>query len=110
MNIENLKSQLYNGNCNCHFFGGATSKHCYHYIRPTLNETDVITDIAVLHKGTNDIISSEGIKDLVADSMINISRECVDFGVKSVFISSLTINTIHLSAFISAVIKTPKAK
>ena len=91
-------------------FGGATSKYFHHYIRPTLSETEVITDIAVLHMGTNDIINSEVNKDLEADSIINIARECVAFGVKSVFISSLTVNTQRNSAFISAVNKTLTAK
>ena len=36
--------------------------------------------------GTND-------KDLIAESIINIARECVAFGVKSVFISSFTFGT-----------------
>ena len=36
--------------------------------------------------GTND-------KDLIAESIINIARECVAFGVKSVFISSFTFDT-----------------
>ena len=58
-----------------------------------LNETDVITDIAVLHMGTNDIINSEVNKDLAVDRIINTVRECVAFGVKSVFVSSLMVNT-----------------
>ena len=53
----------------------------------------MITDIAVLHMGTNDIINSEVNKNLVVDSIINIARECVAFGVKSVFIPSLMVNT-----------------
>ena len=71
----------------------ASFKHLDRYIHATLNETDMITDIAVLHMGTNDIINSEVNKNLVADSIINIARECVAFGVKSVFISSLMVNT-----------------
>ena len=45
----------------------------------------MIKDIAVLHMETNDIINLEVHKDLVADSIINIARECVAFGVKSLF-------------------------
>ena len=41
---------------------------------------------------TNDIVNSEVNKNLVADGIINIATECVAFGVKSVFISSLTVN------------------
>ena len=74
INIKNLKSRLYNAYCSCRFFGGATSKHFYHYIHPSLNETNMLTDIAVLHMGANDITNSEANKDLVADSIINIAR------------------------------------
>ena len=44
INIENCNSQLYNANCRCRFFGGTTLKHFHHYLRPAINETDVITD------------------------------------------------------------------
>ena len=106
ISVKNLKSWLYNANCSYRFFGGATSKHFYHYICPTINETDIV----VLYMGTNDIINSEVNKDLVVDSIINIARECVAFGVKSVFISSLTVNSWRNSAFISTVKKTLKTK
>ena len=48
--------------------------------------------LVALHMRTNDIVNSEVNKNLVADGIINIARECVAFGVKSVFISSLTVN------------------
>lgn len=35
----------------------------------------MITDTAVLHTGTNNIINSENNKDIVADSIINIAGE-----------------------------------
>ena len=92
------------------FFGGATSKHFHIHIRPILNGTDMISDNAILHIGTNDIINEEVNKDLVANSIINIATECVAFAVKSVFISSLTVNTRRNSTFINAVNKTLKAK
>ena len=56
------------------------------------NETDVITNIVVLHMSTNDIINSEVNRNLIADSISNIAGECVAFGVKSVFISNLMVN------------------
>ena len=59
--------------------------------------------------GTNDIINSEVKKDLEADSIINIATECVSFDAKSVFISSLTVNTERNLAFISAVNNALKA-
>ena len=59
--------------------------------------------------GTNDIINSEVKKDLEADSIINIATECVFFDAKSVFISSLTVNTERNLAFISAVNNALKA-
>ena len=70
----------------------------------------MISDMAVLHMGTNDIMYSKVNKDLVADSIIDIFGEYVAFGAKIVFISSLTINTQPNWAFISAVNKTLKAK
>ena len=48
-NIEtkNLNSRLHNANYRCCFFDGATLKHSY-YIRPTLNEINLIMDIVLL--------------------------------------------------------------
>lgn len=45
----------------------------FNYIQPTLNKTDVITDIAVMRMRTNDIINSKFNKDLAANSIINIT-------------------------------------
>ena len=59
---------------------------------------------------TNDIINSGVNKDLVADSIINIVRECVVFGLKTVFISSLTVNSRRNLAFIIVGNKTLKAR
>ena len=53
--------------------------------------------------GSNDILNAEGNKDLVADSVIDIAKECVRLGVKDIFDSSVTVNTRRSSAFISAV-------
>ena len=103
IDIRNLNTRLSTANCKCRFFGGATSKHFHHYIQPTLNEKNVKTDIAVLHMGTNDILNAEGDKDLIAESVIDIAKECVRVGVKHVFVSSVTVNTRRSSAFISAV-------
>ena len=87
-NTKNLKSRLYTANCSYIFFSGATSKHFHHYICPTLSGKDAITDIAVLHMATNDIMNSENNKDLVADSIINTARECVPFVAKNILIST----------------------
>ena len=76
---------------------------------PTFNETDVITDVGVLHVGINDK-NSEVNKDLAADSIINTTKECIVFTIKSVYISSFTVNTRRNSTFISAVKKALKAK
>ena len=103
INIRNLNTRLSTANCKCRFFGGATSKHFHHYIQPTLNETNVKTDIAALHMGINDIFNAEVDKDLIAESVIDIAKECARFGVKDVFVSSVTVNTRRSSAFISAV-------
>ena len=53
--------------------------------------------------GTNDILNAEADKDLITESVIDIAKECVRFGVKGVFVSSVTVNTRHSSAFISVV-------
>ena len=53
--------------------------------------------------GTNDILNAEDDKDLIAESAIDITKECVRLGVKDVFVSSVTVNTRRSSAFISAV-------
>ena len=103
INIWNLNTRLSTANCKCHFFGGATSKHFHHYIQPTLNEKSIKTDIAVLHMGTNNILNAEGDKDLIAESVIDIDKECVQLGVKDVFVSSVMVNTRRSSAFISVV-------
>ena len=53
--------------------------------------------------GTNDILNAGGDKDLIAESVIDIAKECVRLGVRDMFISSVTVNTRRSSAFISAV-------
>ena len=105
INIRNLNTRLSTVNCNCRFFDGARSKHFHHYIQPTLNEKNVKTDIAVLNMGTNDILNSEGNKDLMAVRVIDLAKECVRLGAKDVFVSSVTVTTRHSSVFISAVNK-----
>ena len=77
INIRNLNTRLSTANCKCRFFGGATSKHFHHYIQPTLNKENIKTDIAVLHMETNYILDAEGDKDLIAESAIDIAKECV---------------------------------
>ena len=67
-----------------------------------LNEKNVKTDIAVRHMGTNDSLNAEGDKDLIAESIIDIAKECFRFGVKDLFVSSVTVNVRRSSAFISA--------
>ena len=53
--------------------------------------------------GTNDILNAEADKDLIAESVIDIAKECVRFGVKDKFVSSVTVNTRGSSIFISPV-------
>ena len=103
INIRNLNTRLSTANCKCRFFGGATSKHFHHYIQLTLNETNVKIDIAVLHMSINDILKAGGSKDLTAESVIDIAKECVWFVVKDVFASSVMVNTRRASTCISAV-------
>ena len=53
--------------------------------------------------GINDTLNAETDKDLIAENVIDIAKECVRFGVKDVFVSSVTVKTRRSSAFISAV-------
>ena len=55
--------------------------------------------------GTNDIINTEADKDLIAESVMDIAKECVWFGTKDVFVSSATVNIRRNSASISVVNK-----
>ena len=41
---------------------------------------------------TNGILHAEGAKDLIAESVIDIAKECVRLGVKGVFVSSVAVN------------------
>ena len=51
--------------------------------------------------GTNEVLNAEANEDLIAESVIDIAKECVWFGVKGVFASSVVFNTRRKSAFIS---------
>ena len=81
-----------------------------HYIQPTLNEESVKRDIAILPMGINDVLSTEADKELIAESVTDIAKKCVCFGVKDVSISTTMVNTRLSSAFISAVNKIPQHK
>ena len=87
-----------------------SARYIHHYIQPPLNEANIKTDIAVLHMGTNDILGTDADKDLIIESVIDIAKECIRFGVKDVFVSSVTVNARRSSAFISAVNKIPQDK
>ena len=43
--------------------------------------------------GTNDVFDTEANEDLIAKSVIDIAKECIWFGVKGVFVSSVVVNT-----------------
>ena len=58
-----------------------------------LHESNNKTDITVLHMGTNDVLNAEANEDLIAESVIDITKECIWFGVKGVFVSSVVVNT-----------------
>ena len=81
-----------------------------HYIQPTLNEESVKRDIAILPMGINDVLSTEADKELIAESVTDIAKKCVCFGVKDVSVSTTMVNTRLSSAFISAVNKIPQHK
>ena len=81
-----------------------------HYIQPTLNEENVKRDIAILPIGINDVLSTEADKELIAESVTDIAKKCVCFGVKDVSVSTTMVNTRLSSAFIGAVNKIPQHK
>ena len=51
--------------------------------------------------GTNDVLDAEANEDLIAESVIDIAKECIWFGVKGVFVSRVVVNPRRKSAFIS---------
>ena len=50
---------------------------------------------------TNDVLDAEATEDLIAESVIDIAKECIWFGVKGAFVSSEVVNPRRKSAFIS---------
>ena len=60
--------------------------------------------------GINDVLSTEADKELIAESVTDIAKKCVCFGVKDVSVSTTMVNTRLSSAFISAVNKIPQHK
>ena len=69
-------------------FSGANSKQLDHYIIPTL--VDDRPDAALLHVGTNDILSNANDTEL-ANNIINVGLNCKNHGVSNVFISSILV-------------------
>ena len=51
--------------------------------------------------GTNDVLTAEANEDLITESVIDIAKECIWFGVKGVFVSSVVVNSQRKSVFIS---------
>ena len=66
-------------------FSGANSKQLDPYIIPTL--VDDKPDVALLHVGTNGILSNANDTEL-ANNIINIGLHCKNHGVNKVFLSS----------------------
>ena len=69
-------------------FSGANSKQLDHCITPTL--VDDRPDAAILHVGTNDILSNANDTEL-ANNIINVGLNCKNHGVSNVFISSILV-------------------
>ena len=51
--------------------------------------------------GANDVLNAEANEDLIAESVINIAKKSIWFGVKGVFVWSVVVNARRKSAFIS---------
>ena len=67
-------------------FRRATSKGLNHYILPTLHEDH--PDVVLLHDINNQTKDRINTKKLMGD-IINISKSCIDLGVKEIVISSI---------------------
>ena len=87
-----LNNQLNGGKVFVKSFPGATVSQLEHYIVPHLFEQ--APDSVVLHIGTNNIRprfpSHEKSSLEIANSVISIAMKCVEYGVKDIFISSIT--------------------
>ena len=81
MNKKILGQKLFNAKAFYRFFPGATSRDIFHYIKPTLQNPQTDFDIAVLHKGINDILNLGSTAETVSNSILHIADQCKNYGV-----------------------------
>ena len=94
--ISNIKRKEFNkyikGNAQIKSFSGATTYDMDMYVQPTLQKK--VTDVAVIHVGTNDIgfngTESTSLSD-IADSIIKVGKRCRQSGINDV----LVVNRNH---------------
>ena len=55
--------------------------------------------------GTNNVLNTKTDEDLIAKSVIDFAKECIWFGVKDVFVSSVVVNARRKSASLAYLIK-----
>ena len=76
------------------FFPGSTFRDFFHYIKPTLQDSQTNFDIAVLHMGVNDILNLGSTAETVSNSILHIANQSKNYWVKEVSISSVTCTTL----------------
>ena len=84
--VKNRKAKMFN-------FPGASSHHLLHYLDVHLK--DKSTDTVIIHIGINDLLtnSSRSGMDNLIYNMKKVTKKCLMFDVKSVFISGLVYTT-----------------
>ena len=77
-------------------------------LKPTMQNPGNPFETAILHTGINDILKRGYNIDVATNNIINVAKECKNYGIKTIFGSGLTINNRLYSDFIKAVNKTSK--
>ena len=91
INRSRLNRNLRCGKAFVKFFPGATVLQLSHYIIPHLQSNR--PESVILHIGTNDIAPRNGntkSSSEIAQSIQQVAKVCREFGVKNVFVSSIT--------------------
>ena len=84
--VKNRKAKMFN-------FPGASSHHLLHYLDVHLKDKSI--DTVIIHIGINDLLtnSSRSGMDNLIYNMKKVTKKCLMFDVKSVFISGLVYTT-----------------
>ena len=92
MKGKEMSDELNSGRVYVKAFRGANCNQMSHYITPNLAEQN--PDAVVIHVGTNDLQvrqrQFQKSNEEIAKDIINIGKQCKQFGVNDVFISGIT--------------------